>query len=79
MLTPEVTSPRKLSPRAGYALAAVIIGLALGVLTTFEIFGSATAALALVVAFLAWRTRPRTHGPHHRLAYVLAHNCPEES
>jgi MFS family permease len=31
----------------------------LGLQSTFEIFGSVVAALALVVAFEAWRTRPR--------------------
>ena len=29
--------------------------------STFEIFGSAVAAIALVVALEAWRTRPNRH------------------
>jgi hypothetical protein len=29
--------------------------------TTFEIFGSVVAAIALAVAFEAWRTRPAPH------------------
>ena len=29
-----------------------------GLQSTFEVFGSVIAALALVVAFEAWRTRP---------------------
>jgi hypothetical protein len=37
--------------------------------STFEIFGSAVVALALVVAFQAWRTRPPMQRAHHRLAY----------
>lgn len=44
------------------AVPAVIAGLAvrqLGLESTFEIFGSAVAALALVVAVQGWRTRPR--------------------
>jgi len=33
-----------------------------GLTTTFEIFGSVVAAIALVVAFEAWRMRPtRSH------------------
>jgi predicted MFS family arabinose efflux permease len=42
---------------------AVLAGLVvrhLGLQTTFEIFGSIVAAIALVVAFEAWRTRPRS-------------------
>jgi MFS family permease len=38
-------------------LAGAVVGT-LGLQTTFEIFGSVIAALALVVAFEAWRTRP---------------------
>jgi len=30
--------------------------------STFEIFGSVVAAIALVVAFEAWRTRPTPDG-----------------
>jgi MFS family permease len=43
------------------SLPAIVAGLLvtpLGLHTTFEIFGSVVAALALVVAFEAWRTRP---------------------
>jgi len=38
-------------------IAGAVVGT-LGLETTFEIFGSVIAALALVVAFEAWRTRP---------------------
>ena len=44
------------------SLPAVLAGILvtpLGLRTTFEVFGAAVAALALVVAFEAWRTRPR--------------------
>ncbi len=44
------------------SLPAIVAGLLvtpLGLRPTFEIFGSVVAALALVVAFEAWRTRPR--------------------
>ena len=44
------------------SLPAVVAGLLvtpLGLRTTFEVFGGAVAVLALVVAFEAWRTRPR--------------------
>jgi predicted MFS family arabinose efflux permease len=51
------------------AIAGGTVVGSLGVLPTFEVFGSAAAALALVVAFRAWRTRPPTHRSHHRLAY----------
>jgi MFS family permease len=60
---------------AGYAslsVPAVLAGLVvtpLGLETTFEIFGSAVAALALVVALQAWRTRPR---PEVRTAELAA-------
>ncbi len=42
-------------------MPAVLAGLVvddLGLEQTFETFGSVVAALALVVAFEAWRTRP---------------------
>jgi hypothetical protein len=51
------------------AIAAGVLVGSLGLLTTFEVFGSAVAALALVAAVQAWRTRPRTHRPQPRLAY----------
>ena len=41
------------------AIAAGLLVTPLGLRPTFEIFGSVIAALALVVAFEAWRTRPR--------------------
>jgi predicted MFS family arabinose efflux permease len=44
------------------SLPAILAGVhvtPLGLQTTFEVFGSAVAVLALVVAFEAWRTRPR--------------------
>lgn len=47
---------------AALSIPAVLAGLAvtpLGLETTFEIFGAVVAALALLVAFQAWRTRPR--------------------
>jgi MFS family permease len=43
------------------SLPAVLAGVLvtpLGLVTTFEVFGSVVAALALAVAFQAWRTRP---------------------
>jgi predicted MFS family arabinose efflux permease len=46
---------------ASLSLPAVIAGLVvthLGVDTTFEIFGSIVAGVALIVAVEAWRTRP---------------------
>jgi predicted MFS family arabinose efflux permease len=53
---------------AALSLPAILAGFAvtrLGLQPTFEIFGSVIAALALVVAFEAWRTRPRVeaHAP----------------
>jgi MFS family permease len=47
---------------AGLSIPAVLAGFAagpLGLESTFEILGSLVAALALVVAVQAWRTRPR--------------------
>jgi MFS family permease len=41
------------------AILAGVLDTPLGLRATFEIFGSAIAALALIVAVLAWRTRPR--------------------
>lgn len=47
---------------ASLSVPAVLAGVVvthLGLNSTFELFGSVVAALALVVAFEAWRTRPR--------------------
>jgi MFS family permease len=41
------------------AILAGILVTPLGLQTTFEIFGSVVAAIALVLAFEAWRTRPQ--------------------
>ena len=46
---------------ASLSIPAVLAGLVvthLGLETTFETFGSVVAAIALIVAFEAWRTRP---------------------
>jgi hypothetical protein len=46
---------------ASLSVPAILAGVAvtpLGLQSTFELFGSVIAALALVVAFEAWRTRP---------------------
>jgi MFS family permease len=46
---------------ASLSLPAILAGVLvtpLGLRPTFEVFGSVIAGLALVVAFLAWRTRP---------------------
>jgi protein-S-isoprenylcysteine O-methyltransferase Ste14 len=40
------------------AVLAGIVVTHLGLPSTFEVFGSVVAGLALVVAFEAWRTRP---------------------
>jgi predicted MFS family arabinose efflux permease len=42
------------------AIAAGVLVTPLGLRPTFELFGSIMAAVALIVAFEAWRTRPRT-------------------
>ena len=47
---------------ASLSVPAVLAGILvtpLGLQTTFEIFGSVVAAIALVLAFEAWRTRPQ--------------------
>jgi hypothetical protein len=49
---------------ASLSLPAILAGALdtpVGVRSTFEIFGIAIAALAVIVAWLAWRTRPRDH------------------
>jgi predicted MFS family arabinose efflux permease len=51
------------------AIAGGLLVGPLGLLTTFEVFGTAVAVLALVAALQALRTRPPMHRPHQRLAY----------
>jgi MFS family permease len=54
------------------AIAAGLLVTPLGLRPTFEIFGSVIAALALVVAFEAWRTRPRVETVRANLGYDTA-------
>ena len=54
------------------AILAGVLVTPLGLQPTFEIFGSVIAALALVVAVLAWRTRPRVATVAARLEYEMA-------
>jgi MFS family permease len=56
------------------AIAGGLIVGSLGVLSTFEVFGGAAAALALVVALLAWRSRPASRRTRRRQrpAYATA-------
>jgi MFS family permease len=57
----EVMSAFYVVAYGALSLPAVLAGILvtpLGLRTTFEVFGAAVAALALVVAFEAWRTRP---------------------
>ena len=59
----EVMSAFYLVAYGALSLPAVLAGVLvtpLGLWTTFEVFGGAVAALAVVVAFEAWRTRPRS-------------------
>ena len=59
----EVMSAFYIVAYASLSLPAILAGVLvtpLGLRVTFEIFGSAVALLALVVALEAWRTRPRT-------------------
>ena len=58
------------------AIAAGTVVASLGILATFEVFGSIVAAVAFVVAGLAWRTRPQTYWAHHRLAPGLTKRTP---
>jgi MFS family permease len=58
----EVMSAFYMVAYASLSIPAVLAGILvtpLGLQTTFEIFGSVVAALALVLAFEAWRTRPQ--------------------
>ena len=60
-----------LAAYAALSIPAVLAGFAagpLGLESTFEILGSVVAALALVVAVQAWRTRPRPVACTARLA-----------
>jgi MFS family permease len=60
---------------ASISLPAILAGLVvtpLGLRPTFELFGTVIAALALVVAFEAWRTRPRLQTATTELEYDLA-------
>jgi MFS family permease len=60
---------------ASLSLPAILAGVLvtpLGLRPTFEIFGSVIAALALVVAFEAWRTRPRAEAVRAELGYDTA-------
>jgi MFS family permease len=57
---------------ASLSIPAVLAGVIvthLGLDSTFELFGSIVAALALVVAFEAWRTRPRALRVQPELAH----------
>jgi MFS family permease len=54
------------------AIAGGVVVGPLGLRPTFAVVGTAAAALALVVAFQAWRTRPPTERAPHRLAYQTA-------
>ncbi len=57
----EVMSAFYVVAYGALSLPAVLAGVLvtpLGLRTTFEVFGGAVAALALLVAFEAWRTRP---------------------
>jgi MFS family permease len=52
---------------ASLSVPAVLAGIVvthLGLQTTFETFGTAVSAVALIVAFEAWRTRPVAREPH---------------
>jgi MFS family permease len=61
---------------ASLSLPAILAGALvtpLGLRSTFEIFGSVIAGIALVVAFEAWRTRPRPASPvGQQVAHELA-------
>jgi MFS family permease len=58
----EVMSAFYVVAYASLSLPAILAGVLVtpwGLQPTFEVFGSVIAGLALVVAFEAWRTRPR--------------------
>ena len=53
--------PRFVVAYAALSIPAILAGIVvthIGFTSTLEIFGSVVAAIALVVAFEAWRTRP---------------------
>jgi MFS family permease len=54
------------------AVLAGIVVTHIGLQSTFEIFGAVVAAIALVVAFEAWRTRPRRTLVRRELAHAEA-------
>ena len=74
---------------ASLSLPAILAGVfvtPLGLESTFEIFGSVVGALALVVAFEAWRTRPRAEelaagrgGEPRRAAPAVSRACTESA
>ena len=67
--------PAWLRTQLCWVLPAIAAGFAvtpLGLRSTFEIFGSVIAGLALVVAFEAWRTRPRAAAVARPLEYDMA-------
>jgi predicted MFS family arabinose efflux permease len=59
----EVMSALYVVAYASISLPAILAGVLVtswGLVRTFEVFGTVVAAIALLVAFEAWRTRPRT-------------------
>jgi predicted MFS family arabinose efflux permease len=59
----EVMSAFYVVAYASLSIPAVLAGILvtpLGLETTFEIFGSVVAAIALFLSFEAWRTRPQS-------------------
>jgi Ca2+/Na+ antiporter len=58
---------------ASLSVPAVLAGIVvthLGLQSTFETFGSVVSAIALIVAFEAWRTRPAARDGHLQEAPV---------
>jgi hypothetical protein len=71
----EVMSALYVVAYAAISLPAILAGFLVtpwGLVTTFEVFGSVVAALALAVAFEAWRTRPRAAAEAAGAPAVLA-------
>jgi predicted MFS family arabinose efflux permease len=54
------------------AIVAGILVTELGLITTFEIFGSVVAAIALLVAYGAWATRPAAQAQSSRRLVATA-------